>query len=104
MELEMEDDKVVCIKYKGKRVAETVDSITGHREYNDGKVEDIIDKSLVFNWEENKDFEKLKLAVRESLINSERKLQEKMEKKYPVLRLRKHIVIQIRILFALVKM
>ena len=89
--LEMEDDIVVCIKYKGKRVAETVDSITGYREY-DGKVEDIIVKTLIFNFEENKEFKKLlKLAARESLINSEQKFQEKMEKKYPVFRLRKHI-------------
>ena len=91
-ELEMEDDKVVCIKYKGKSVAEIVDSITGFREYNDGKYEDIINKSLVFNFEENKDLEKsLKLAPRESLINSKRKLQGRIERKYSVPKLRKHI-------------
>ena len=62
----MEDDKVVCIKYKGKRVD--------------------------FSFEENKDFEKsLKLAARESLINSKRKLQGRIERKYPVPKLRKHI-------------
>ena len=74
--LEMEDDRVVCIKYKGERVAEAVN------------------ESLAFNWEENKGFKKLlKLAARESLINSERKLQEKMERKYTGLngRLRMHI-------------
>ena len=67
---------MVCIKYKGKRVAETVN------------------ESLVFNWEENKEFKKLlKLAACESLIKSERKLHEKMERKYPDFnkRLRKHI-------------
>ena len=41
MELELKDDRVVCIKYKGKRVAESVN------------------ESLIFNWEENKDFKKL---------------------------------------------
>ena len=70
----MEDDKVVCIKYKGERVAE------------------VVNEDLDFNFEENKDFEKsLKLAACKSLINSKRKLQGRIERKYPVPKLRKHI-------------
>ena len=73
-ELQMEDDKVVCKKYKGERVAE------------------IVNKDLDFNFEENKDFEKsLKLAARECLINSKQKLQGRIERKYPVPKLGKHI-------------
>ena len=67
MELETKDDKVVCIKYKRKRVA------------------DIVNEDLDFNFEENKDFEKsLKLAAHESLTNSKRKIQGRIERKYPV--------------------
>ena len=71
----MGDDRVVCMEYKGKRVAESVN------------------ESLIFNWKENKEFKKLlKLAARESLINSEWKLQEKMEKNIGLNgRLRMHI-------------
>ena len=63
-ELEMKDNKVVCVNYKGKGVAKTVN------------------ESLIFKWKKNKEFKKLwKLAARKSLINSKMKLHEKMLKK-----------------------
>ena len=84
-ELEMEDDRVVCIKHKGKRVAESVG------------------KDLSLNFDRNKRFKKLlKLAAYESLTNSEMKYPRRMLKKYPngsfgILRMHNCTLIQIRI-------
>ena len=63
--LEMEDDRVLCIKYKGKKVAESVG------------------EELILNFDQNEKFKKLlKLAARESLINFEMKSQRRIMRKY----------------------
>ena len=63
----MQDDRVICIKYKSKKVAKSVG------------------KDLILNFDQNKKLKKLlKLAACESLINSEIKSQSRMVKKYPI--------------------